>query len=59
MKKIDTLKKGVDERSDIRVQRWFWHMEIMEQSMFAEMVHKEECVGSRPFCRAQEVRLIQ
>ena len=41
------VKKGVDERIDEGVLRWFSHLERMMNDRIAKRVYVEECAGSR------------
>ena len=41
------MKKGVDERIDEGVLRWFAHLERMERRMIAKRVYVGEYDGSR------------
>ena len=38
--------KGVDEKTDEGVLRWFGHVEKMENDRIAKRVYVEECDGS-------------
>ena len=40
------VKKGLDERIDEGVFRWFGHMEMMENNRIAKRVNVGECAGS-------------
>ena len=39
------VTKGVDERSDEGVLRWFDHVERMDNDIFAKRLYVGECVG--------------
>ena len=41
------MTKGLDEKTDEGVHRWFGHVERMENDRFANIVYIGECVGSR------------
>ena len=41
------MTKGVKERIDGGVLRWFGHVERMENDMIAKRVYVAECAGSR------------
>ena len=41
------MKKGLDERIDAGVLRWFAHVERMEKDRIAKRVYVGECAGSR------------
>ena len=41
------MKKGLDERIDEGVLRWFGHVERMERDIIAKRVYVGECAGSR------------
>ena len=41
------MKKGVDERIDEGVFRWFGHVERMESVKMVKRVYVVECAGSR------------
>ena len=40
------MRKGLDERIDEGVLRWFGHMDRMEVNMIAKRVYVGECAGS-------------
>ena len=46
--------KGVDEKIDERVLRWFGHVERMENDRNAKRVYVGECAGSRLVGRARK-----
>ena len=48
------MTKGVDEKMDERVLRWFSHVEIMENDSIDKRVYVGECAGSRSVGRAKE-----
>ena len=48
------MKKGLDERIDEGVFRWFTHVERMERGMIAKRVYVGEFAGSRSACRPQK-----
>ena len=48
------VKKGLDERIDESVLRWFAHVERMERDRIAKRVYVAECAGSRPTGRPQK-----
>ena len=41
------VKKGLDERTDEGVLRWFSHVERMKRDRTAKRVYVEECAGTR------------
>ena len=41
------MRKGLDERIDEGVLRWFGHVEGMERDMIAKRVYVGECASSR------------
>ena len=41
------MKKGLDERIDKGVLRWFIHVERMESDRIAKRIYVGECAGSR------------
>ena len=47
------MTKGVDERIDDCVFRWFSHVEIMEDRI-AERVYAVECAGTRSIDRSMK-----
>ena len=47
------VKKGLDERIDEGVLRWFSHMERMERDRIAKRVYVGECAGSRSVGRSR------
>src|SRR5678816_1261878 len=42
------VKKGVNERINESMLRWFGHMERMNDSRLVKRMYSGECVGSRP-----------
>ena len=40
------MKKGLDERIDECMLRWFGHVERIERHMFAKRAYIGECAGS-------------
>ena len=48
------VKKGLDERIDEGVLRWFGHVERMERDRIAKRVYIGECVGSRSLDRPRK-----
>ena len=46
IRKMYRVTKGVDEKSDEGVLRWFGHVERMENNRIAKRVYVGECVGS-------------
>ena len=51
------MKKGIDERIDEGVLRWFGHVERMESNRIAKRNYIGECAGSHSVGRLRE-RLI-
>ena len=47
IKEFCVVTKGVDERIDEGVLRWFCHVERMENDRIAKRVYVGECAGSR------------
>ena len=47
IKELCGVKKGLDERIDEGVLRWFAHVERMERGMIAKRVYVGEFAGSR------------
>ena len=45
--KLCGVTKGVDEKIDEGVLRWFGHVERMENDMIAKGVYVGKCAGSR------------
>ena len=41
------VRKGLDEKIDEGVLRWFGNVERMEMGRIAKRVYVEECAGSR------------
>ena len=54
IRKLCEVKKGLDERIDEGVLRWFGHVERMESDRIAKGVYVGECVGSRSEGRPQK-----
>ena len=48
------VTKGVEERIDEGVLRWFGHVERMEKERIAKRVYIGECVGSRSMGRPRK-----
>ena len=48
------MKKGVDEKIDEGVLRWFGHVERMENDRIAKRVYVGECAGSRSVGRPRK-----
>ena len=48
------MKKGLDERIDEGVLRWFGHGERMERDKIAKRVYVGECAGSRSVGRLRK-----
>ena len=48
------VKKGMDERIDEGVLRWFGHVERMERDRIAKRVYVVECAGSRSVVRPRK-----
>ena len=48
------VRKGLDERIDEGVLRWFGHVERMERDRIAERVYVGECAGSRSVGRLRK-----
>ena len=47
-------EKGLDERIDEGVLRWFGHVERMERDRIAKRVYVRECAGSRSVGRPRK-----
>ena len=50
------MTKGVDERIDEGVLRWFGHVERMKDDMIAKSVYVEEYIGSHSVGRPRKRR---
>ena len=48
------VKKGIDERIDESVLRWFGHVERMERDRIAKRVYVGECAGTRSVGRPRK-----
>ena len=48
------VRKGLDERIDESVLRWFGHVERMERDRIAKRVYVGECAGSRSVGRPRK-----
>ena len=48
------MTKGVEERVDEGVLRWFGHVERMENDLFAKRVYVGESAGSRSVGRGRD-----
>ena len=48
------MKKGLDERIDELVLRWFGHVERMKKDSITKRVYVGECAGSRSVYRPRE-----
>ena len=51
------VKKGLHERVDKGVLRWFAHVERIERGMIAKRVYVGECAGSRSVGRLKKRRI--
>ena len=45
------VKKGVNEKINENILRWFGHMERMNRSRLVKRMYNGECVGNRPVGR--------
>ena len=54
IKELCKVRKGLDERIDEGILRWFRHVERMERDRIAERVYLGECAGSRSVGLAAE-----
>ena len=54
IKELCGVKKGLDERIDKGVLRWFGHMERMQRDRISKRVYVGECDGSRSVGRARK-----
>ena len=45
------MTKGINEKIDEGILRWFEHVEIMENDRIAKGVYVGECAGSRSVCQ--------
>ena len=54
IRKLCGVKKGLEERIDEGVLRWFGHVERMERDGIAKRVYVGECVGSRSVGRTRK-----
>ena len=57
IRELRRMKKGLYERIDEDVLRWYSHVERMERDRIAKRVYIEECAGSRSVDRPRK-RLI-
>ena len=57
IRELSGVRKGLDERIDESVLRWFGHVERMERDRIAKRVYVGECAGSRSIGRPRK-RLI-
>ena len=48
------MKKGLDERIDDSVLRWFGHVERMERDRIVKRVYVGECAGIRSVGRTRK-----
>src|SRR5678815_2173447 len=48
------VKKGVNERINESMLRWFGHVERMNDSRLIKRMHNGECVGNRPAARPKK-----
>ena len=54
IRELRGVKKGLDERIDEGVLRWFAHLEGMERRMIAKRVYVREFAGSRSTGRSRK-----
>ena len=54
IKELCRVTKGVDERVDEGVLRWFGHVERMKSYRFAKRVYVGECTGTRSVGRPRK-----
>ena len=54
IREVCRMSKGVDERIDEGVLRWFGHVERMENDRIAKRSYVRECAGSRSVGRLQK-----
>ena len=47
IRELSGVKKGLDERIDEGVLRWFGHVESMESDRITKIVYLGKCAGSR------------
>ena len=48
------MRKGLDERTDEGILRWFGHVERMERDRIAKRVYVGECAGNRSVSRPRK-----
>ena len=48
------MTKGVDEKINVRILRWFGHVERMEDDRITKRVYAEEYAGSRSMGRPRK-----
>ena len=54
IRKLCEVRKGLDERIDEGMFRWFDHVERMEREQIAKRVYVGECAGNRSVGRPQK-----
>ena len=47
------VEKGINERINESMLRWFGHVERMDDSRMVKRMYKSECIGKRPPGRAK------
>ena len=54
IRELRGVKKGLDERIDGVLPRWFGHVERLERNRIAKRVYVGECAGSRSVARPRK-----
>ena len=54
IRELCRVKKGINEKIDEGVLRWFGHVERMENDRIFKRIYVEECVGSRSLGRPRK-----
>ena len=59
IRELCAVTKGVDQRIEEGVLRWFGYVERMENDRIAKVVYAGECVGSHSVGRPRKRRTVQ
>ena len=54
IRQLCEMTKGVDEKIDVGVLRWFGHVERMKNDRIAKRVYVGECAGSCSVSRSRK-----
>src|SRR5678816_32877 len=54
IRKLSGVKKGVNERINASMLRWFGHVERMSDSRLVKRMYSGECAGNRPAWRPKK-----